>query len=118
MIRIESANYDNLLAPNPEYTKFQSLRYTIAASADYLGCSALATAWQYTLLVSASASALGGGVSAGGVNSLRVSFAKPTAIVFVTNEAVTATGWFTNMRTLSQENPTMYLMQVNFTRMP
>lgn len=116
MIRLDSANYVSFPAQNPEYKKAQQVRYTIAGSADYTVGTVVNTAFKYTLLVSASASALGGGVSAGGLDSLRVSFNKTTALTFVTDEALTATGWLTVCRPQEQLNPTNYLMSIELVR--
>jgi hypothetical protein len=111
-LRIDSSNYDNITEPDINLSKFQSLRYSLAGSADYVALTGLVTAWKYTVVVSASAWALGGGVSAGGVDSLRASFAKATALTFVSNEAVTATAWFTQCTPQQQLNPTNYIYQL------
>lgn len=115
-IRIGSANYNNLPGQSPILKKFDSLKYSIVGSAVYNVVSGQATAWSYSLVVSASASALGGGVSAGGIDTLRASFAIPSSVVIVTDEAVTATAYFRDLRQREQENPTTYLMDVSFVR--
>ncbi len=119
-IRIESANYNDLPAPGWVPTKFQTLRYTISGQADYTMGATIATAWRYTLVVSASASALGGGVSAGGLDSLRTSYGKTASganqIQFVTNEALTASAYFTGLQIRAQLNPTMYVVEVGLAR--
>jgi hypothetical protein len=116
-IRIGSADYDNL--PGPVSTrKFDSLRYTIAGSADYIVASAIASAWKWNLLVSASATGwAGSGNSAGGLDSLRGSFGSATAVVIVSDEAVTATAAFQKLTPSKQLNPTMYEYAVEFTRL-
>lgn len=115
-IRIDSADYDNLNAQTPDQIKFQGMRYTIAGSADYVALSALNTAWSYSIVVSASASAKGGGISAGGLDTLRASYAKTTALTFVTDEAVTATGYLLDMRRQNQLNPTMFQYNIRLVR--
>lgn len=116
MIRIGSADYNDMPGTNPTYKKFDSLRYSIVGSAVYTVASGQATAWNFTVLVSASASGLGAGVSAGGLDTLRSSFALPTSVVIVTNEAVTATAYFRDLKIRQQLNPTMYLYDVGLVR--
>lgn len=115
-IRIDSANYSNQAGTYPTFKKFDALRYSVVGSAVYTVVSGQATSWRYSLVVSASASALGGGVSAGGLDSLRTSFAKPTALTIVTDEAVTATAFFRELATRRILNPTMYEVDVLFTK--
>lgn len=120
-IRIESAIYNNLpttFAP----TKFETLRYTVSGQADFTVGLVLASAWQWRVVVSASASALGGGVSAGGVDSLRASFAKVSTtgnanqLQFVNEEGATATGYMTLMQVEQQLNPTVYLYRLGMNK--
>lgn len=119
-IRIESAIYQNLPGNSPFLNKFQNIRWTVSGQVDYTVATVIATGWSWRVLVSASASALGGGVSAGGVNSLRTSFAKtnPTGsanqLQIVTDEAVTATGLFVGMQIEQQLNPTMFIYRIDF----
>lgn len=116
-IRIESAIYNNL-PPTNAPRKFQDVRYTLSGTLDYTVGLALASAWSYQLVVSASASALGGGVSAGGVDTLEASFGKVSTtgnanqIQLVTDRAVTATVVFTGMQVEQQLNPTEYIYRV------
>ena len=115
---IESSLYNDVMSPTWEPKKFDQLRYTIVGSADYTVLPVVNTAWNYTLVVSASASAIGGGLSAGGLNSLRTTFAKTTAVRIVTDEALTATAWMRSMRIVEKLNPTYYVVSVNFARVP
>jgi hypothetical protein len=115
-LRIDSADYNVFQRKTPTYVKLQTQRYTIAGSADYVAIGVVNTAWQYTVVVSASASALGGGVSAGGLDSLRTSFSKTTALTMVSDDAVTATAWFTKLATQEQVNPTWFVMNLELVR--
>lgn len=98
------------------------MRYNVSAQLDYTVGLAIATAWQYRVLVSASASAWGGGTTAGGVDTLRASFGKVSTtgnanqLQIVTDEAVTATAVFTELKVASQLNPTMYLYDISLTK--
>jgi hypothetical protein len=115
MIRIGSANYDNL--PNlVSQTKFDTLRYTLVGSADYTVAPVIASAWKWTLSISASGSGIGGGVSAGGLDTLRASFALFAPVTIVTDEAVTATAVFNKLTIAKQLNPTWYEYSVELTR--
>lgn len=121
-IRIQSAIYNNLPGNSPALTKFQSERWTVSGLLDYTVGLAIATAWSYRLVVSASASALGGGVSAGGVNTLRASFALVSTtgnvnqLQIVTDEAVTATAYMKALQLEQQLSPTMYLYRVDLSK--
>jgi hypothetical protein len=115
-IRIGSADYNQDTGPYPEIKKFDSLAYSIVGSAVYTTVSGQATAWNYSLVVSASASALGGGISAGGLDSLRSSFSIPSAVTIVTDEAVTATAFFRTLKIKTRLNPTYYVVDVGLTK--
>lgn len=115
-IQIESAIYNNEAGQYPDFKKFDSLQYSIVGSAVYNVVSGQATAWKYSLVVSASASALGGGVSAGGIDSLRTSFSKPTGLYFVSDEALTATAYLRSVSVRKILNPTMYEVDVTLVR--
>ena len=116
MIQLGSAQYNNIQAPNLKYIKFNTLRYTIAGSADYVVMSGTMTSWRFDVLVSASASALGAGISAGGLDSLRQAYASATAIPFVSDEAVTATALFHKMEIRERLNPTKYICGIELAR--
>ncbi len=119
MIQIQSAQYNDS-TQFQDLIKFQALRYTLAGSADYTNAAFLATAWRYHLVVSASASALGAGISAGGLDSLRTSFAitavSANMLTFVSDEAVTASAYLTEMKISRRLNPTMYEVDVKLAR--
>lgn len=120
-IRIQSAIYNNL-PPTHTPNKFLNLRYTVSGQADVTMGLTVATAWQWRIVVSASASALGGGVSAGGLDSLETSFGLVSTtgsvnqLQIVTERAVTATAWFMGMQIEQQLNPTQYLYRVSFAK--
>ncbi len=115
-IRIDSADYNNIAGTYPTLHKFDSLNYSVVGSATYVTVSGQVTAWSYPLVISASGSALGAGVSAGGMDTLRASFSRPTALTIVTDEAVTATAYFRNLKVTERLNPTMYQVEVEFVR--
>ena len=116
MIRIQSATYFSLPGTNPEYKKFDSLKYSVTESAVYTTVSGQVTAWAYTVVVGLSATATATGISAGGLDSLRASFAIPSALQIVTDEAVTATAYFRSLKTRQILNPTTWQMDVGFTK--
>lgn len=113
-IRIQSAIYQNLPGQNPTFQKFDTYKHSIVGSAVYMVAGGQCTGWNWTLLVSSSASALGGGLSAGGLDTLRASFALPTAIQIVTDEAITAMAYFRSLKTQRQLNPTIWEIEVSF----
>lgn len=121
-IRIQSAIYQNLPGNSPFLNKFQSERWTVSGQLDYTVGLAIATAWSYRVVVSASASALGGGVSAGGVNTLEASYANVSTtgnanqIQIVTDRAVTATAYMKNLQLEQQLNPTQYIYRIDLIR--
>lgn len=115
-IMIGSASYNQDTGPYPDAKKFDSLAYSIVGSAVYTVVSGQVTGWNYSLVVSASASALGAGISAGGLDSLRTTFAIPSAVTIVTDEAVTATAFFRTLKIKTRLNPTMYVVDVGLTK--
>jgi hypothetical protein len=114
-LRIGSADYNAEMGVNVSHRKFDSLAFSVVGSAVYTVASAEPTAWSYSVLVSSSATGWSGsGVSAGGVDTLRSSFAIPSAVVIVTEEAQTATAYFRSLKPKERLNPTMWLFDVSF----
>ena len=105
MIRIDGTDYQQDTGPYPNSKKFDSLSYSIVGSAVYSVVSGQATSWNYSLLVNSAE-----------LSALRQVYAQPTAISLVTDEAVTATAYFRELKTRQILNPVQFLVDVTLVK--